>query len=102
MKGTFMIISANEIKTKGVSIFSKLLSKCEEVIINVRGKNKYVVMDIKRYKYLRELELDAAYQRVMEDIKTGNYKIQKAHQHVNEIANAIQNSDNRNLPKKGR
>ena len=48
-----MIINANEIKTKGVSIFANLLEKFDELIINVRGKNQYVVLDIERYKELR-------------------------------------------------
>ena len=33
-----MIINANDIKTKGVSIFGTLLEKFDELIINVRGK----------------------------------------------------------------
>ena len=33
-----MIINANEVKTKGVSIFANLLEKFDELIINVRGK----------------------------------------------------------------
>ena len=56
-----MTVMANEIKIKGVSLFDSLLSKAQEVIINVRGKNRFVVVDIERYKYLRGLELDRAY-----------------------------------------
>jgi len=56
-----MVVMANEIKTKGVSLFDKLFEKAEEIIINVRGKNKYVVIDMERYKELRALELDKAY-----------------------------------------
>ena len=40
-----MIINANDIKTKGVSIFGTLLEKFDELIINVRGKNQYIVLD---------------------------------------------------------
>lgn len=47
-----MVVMANEVKTKGVSLFDKLFEKDDEVIINVRGKNKYVVIDIERYKTL--------------------------------------------------
>jgi len=97
-----MIISANDIKTKGVSLIEKLLSACEEVIINVRGKNKYVIMDIERYKQLRQMELDNAYYKVMEDVKKGHYKIQKAHEHINDIVHEIQNIDNKNISKKSR
>ncbi|PHQ89145.1 MAG: prevent-host-death protein [Sulfurimonas sp.] len=84
-----MIISANEIKTRGVSIFDKLLSKFDELTINVRGKDKYVVLDIERYKELRANELDLAYINTMKDIEKGRYKIQTASEHEEELKSAL-------------
>ncbi len=84
-----MVINANEIKTKGVSIFSSLLDKFDELIINVRGKNKFVVIDIERYKELRANELDLAYIRTMQDIEKGNYKTQSAKEHIEELKNEL-------------
>jgi PHD/YefM family antitoxin component YafN of YafNO toxin-antitoxin module len=84
-----MIISANEVKTKGVSVFDNLLSKFDELIINVRGKNKYVVIDIERYTELRENELDVAYFKAMQDIKNGNYKTQSAKEHIKELMDEL-------------
>jgi len=80
-----MTVSANDVKQRGVSLFGELLEKFDEVVINFRGKKKYVVMDIERYKMLRALELDNAYREVMEDVKNGNYHsdVQK---HLAEIA----------------
>ena len=89
-----MTISANEVKTKGVSMFDGLLEKFDELIINVRGKNKYVVLDIKRYKELRENELDMAHARIMKDIKDGKYKTQTASEHIQEIIDDLQNNQN--------
>lgn len=40
-----MTINANEVKTKGVSLFGTLLEKFDELIIILRGKDKYVVLD---------------------------------------------------------
>ena len=68
-----MIISASEIKKHGVSIFDKLFEKVDSIVVNVRGKNRYVVMDIDRYNELREYELQKAYEEVIEDIKNGDY-----------------------------
>lgn len=68
-----MIVSANDIKTKGVSLFEKLFEKAEEIIISVRGKQKYVVVDIERYKTLRSLELDHAYETVSQELQNKNY-----------------------------
>ena len=84
-----MVINANEIKTKGVSIFSTLLDKFDELIINVRGKNKFVVIDIERYKELRANELDLAYLKTMQDIEKGNYKTQNAKEHIEELKNEL-------------
>lgn len=84
-----MVISANDVKTKGVTIFSSLLEKFDELIINVRGKNKYVVLDIERYKELRENELDLAYMKTMKDIEKGNYKTQNAKEHIEELKNEL-------------
>lgn len=84
-----MTISANEVKTKGVSLFTDLLSKFDELVINVRGKNKFVVLDIERYKELRANELDLAYMQTMQEVKDGKYKIQTAQEHIAEIINEL-------------
>ena len=47
-------VTANELKTQGVSAFESLLKKDDEVIISVRGKNRYVVMELEKYNKLRE------------------------------------------------
>ena len=84
-----MTVSANDVKTKGVSLFSSLLNKFDELIINVRGKDKFVVIDIERYKELRANELDLAYIQTMQDVKNGNYKIQTAKEHIEELMNEL-------------
>ena len=84
-----MIINANDVKTKGVSIFGTLLEKFDELIINVRGKNQYVVLDIERYKELRANELDLAYLKSLQDIEKGSFKIQSAKEHIEEIKNEL-------------
>jgi hypothetical protein len=80
-----MIIPANEVKQRGVSIFEELLTKWDEVIIAVRGKQKYVVMDIERYKELRASELDLAYKLVMEDYDNGDYETLSAKEHIEKL-----------------
>ena len=84
-----MIITANEVKIKGVSLFSSLLKKFDELTINVRGKNKFVVIDIERYNELRAMELDVAYMKTQEDLKSKNYKIQTAKEHIKELLNEL-------------
>jgi len=80
-----MVISANEVKQRGVSVFDEILDKFSEVIINFRGKKKYVVLDYERYKEFREYELDRAYQDVMEDIANGDYVVSSAKEHIERL-----------------
>lgn len=82
-------ISANEVKVKGVSLFDSILEKVDEFVINVRGKNRFVVLDIERYNNLRQDELDLAHYRTMKDIQEGKYKKQTASEHIKELLNEI-------------
>ena len=84
-----MTISANDVKTNGVSIFGKMLEKFDELIINVRGKDKFVVIDIERYKEFRANELDVAYIKAMQDIESGAYKTQSADEHIKELVDEL-------------
>lgn len=84
-----MTINANDVKTKGVSLFGNLLEKFDELIINVRGKDKFVVLDIKRYKELRANELDLAYIQTMQDIENKKYKTQTAKEHIQDLMNDL-------------
>lgn len=80
-----MTINASEIKQRGVSFFDTLLDKFDELIINVRGKDKYVVLDIERYREFRAKELDLAYMQTMQDIEKGKYRKQSAKEHIAEL-----------------
>lgn len=64
-------ISANDLKTKGISAIELALGSAPEAIISVRGKDKFVVMDMAHYHYLRECELDAALAQTRADIAAG-------------------------------
>ncbi len=46
-------ISANELKIKGIAAIEAALSKAPGVIVSVRGKDEFVVMEIAHYHYLR-------------------------------------------------
>ncbi|BAI79884.1 prevent-host-death family protein [Deferribacter desulfuricans SSM1] len=68
-----MIITANELKRRGVSLIDSLIKKFDEVIISVRGKQKYVVLDIDRYEKLRNSEIEIAYLNVVKDLENNRY-----------------------------
>ena len=78
-------ITANDLKTKGISILNDETSSDDEVIITVRGKNKYVVIPIEKYNYLRECELEAALHESRKDIKAKKYRKESVEKHVKRI-----------------
>lgn len=66
-------ISANDLKTKGIAAIEAALGEAQEAIISVRGNDKFVVMDIAHYHYLRECELDAALAQTRSDLAAGRF-----------------------------
>jgi PHD/YefM family antitoxin component YafN of YafNO toxin-antitoxin module len=62
-------VTANELKTKGVSILEDRLKTDEEVIVSVRGQDRYVVIDLEKYTKLREYELAIALQEAKADVE---------------------------------
>ena len=76
------IVTANDLKTKGISDIERLLQSEQEVVISVRGKSRYVVMDIAHYDFLRECELLAAWQQTREDVAEGRFRRESADAHM--------------------
>ncbi|KAF0189383.1 MAG: prevent-host-death family [Desulfobulbaceae bacterium] len=75
-------ISANDLKTKGISAIEAVLANQPEAIISVRGKERFVVMDIEQYHYLRECELESALAQSRADIAAGRFVKESADEHV--------------------
>jgi len=80
------VITANELKTKGVSGIEKSLKEAQEVIVSVRGKPRYVVMEIEQYELLRESEIEAAWYQTQADIAAGRFQREGADDHMARIA----------------
>ena len=78
-------ITANQLKTKGISAIESNLDSNTELIITVRGKEKFVVMDMQHYHYLRECELDAALHEVEADYKAGNFVVESVEKHIDRV-----------------
>ncbi len=75
-------ISANELKTKGVAAIEAVLEDHAEAIVSVRGKDRFVVMDITHYHHLRECELDAALAQARADLAAGRFVQESAQAHM--------------------
>lgn len=75
-------ISANDLKTKGISAIESALADEPEAIVSVRGKDRFVVMDIAHYHYLRECELDAALAATHADLAAGRFTLESVEDHI--------------------
>ncbi len=75
-------ITANELKTKGISVLTDETADGSEVIITVRGKNKFVVLPMEKYNHLRECELEAALLESKRDIKAGKFVKESVEKHI--------------------
>lgn len=78
-------ITANDLKTKGVSVLESVIQQDGEAVITVRGKRKYIVLDFNTYNRLREYELEVAVQEARKDIADGNYKIENVDEHMKRL-----------------
>ena len=82
---TMPSLSANDLKTRGVAAIEEALGQQTEALVSVRGKDKYVVMEVAQYHYLRECELDAALAQSQADIAAGRYVVESAQQHMERV-----------------
>jgi len=78
-------ISANDLKTKGVSAIEAVLAQQPEAIISVRGKERFVVMDVEHYQYLRECELESALAQTRVDLADGRFVKESAEEHLSRL-----------------
>ncbi len=83
------VLTANDLKTKGVSDIERLLQEAQEVLISVRGKPRYVVMDIAYYDFLRECEIAAAWAQTRSDLAAGHYRRESADAHRARLASEL-------------
>ena len=82
-------IAANDLKTRGVASISEQLAEAPEAVITVRGKKRYVVMNIEQYQYLRECELEAALLEVSKDVEAGRVVIESVADHIKRLTNGL-------------
>lgn len=79
------MITANDLKTKGISCLEENLATEPEAVITVRGKERFVVMKIEQYQYLREMELEAALFESKKDLEEGKFTSDDIDSHTEEI-----------------
>ena len=79
------VITANEIKKRGVACIAESLTHSPEAAISVRGKNAYVVMSMEQYQHLRECELEAALLETRRDRESGRLVHHSVAEHIESL-----------------
>lgn len=82
-------ITANLLKTKGVSAIAQAIDENKAVVITVRGRDRFVVMDFETYNHLRECELQAAIAEVRAELEQGKVFKDTVDQHIRRIRNEL-------------
>ena len=80
------IISANDLKTKGVKAIEEALLINPEASVSVRGQVKFIVMSNEQYLHLRECELDAALAESRADMDAGRFVKETIAKHIQRIS----------------
>jgi len=79
------MITANDIKTRGVKAIEDGLTQDDRLSITVRGRVKYVVLKAEDYETLRMAEMEMAYQQTIKDIENGKYVVETSDQHMDRL-----------------
>ncbi|MFC2155349.1 prevent-host-death protein [Acidobacteriota bacterium] len=80
-----LYVSAGDLKKRGISLLDDVVRDQDGAIITVRGKSKYVVIDMNAYNRFREYELEAALAETKRDIKEGNFIEESVEEHIKRI-----------------
>lgn len=75
-------LTANDLKVRGVAAIEDVLTGQTEATISVRGKDRFVVMGVAQYHYLRECELEAALAQSKADVAAGRAMKETAAEHM--------------------
>lgn len=79
------IVTANELKTRGVAAIEEAVSATGEAILSVRGERRYVTVSVEDYMRLRSCELEAALREVESDLAEGKFVVEDAEEHVRRL-----------------
>ena len=83
-------LTANDLKTRGVAAIEATLAGQLDAVISMRGKDRFVVMEVAQYHYLRECELDAALAQSRSDAAAGRHLAESAQAHMARLASLLE------------
>ena len=78
-------LTANDLKVRGIAAIEDALDQHTEATISVRGAQRFVVMEVAQYHYLRECELEAALAQSRADVSAGRAVQESAQAHMDRL-----------------
>lgn len=78
-------ITANDLKTRGVASIDAALKEQGEATISVRGRDRYVVMDMATFNHLRVCELEAALYQSRREVAEGEGIVESVEDHLSRL-----------------
>ncbi len=81
------IVTAQELKTKGMSALNERAKKFTETFITIHGEKSFAVLTMDQYHYLRECELEAALKESEADLLNGKFKVKTVEGHIKDLKN---------------
>ena len=92
LKAAMPQLTANDLKVRGIAAIESALTEQTEATISVRGKNRFVVMEMAQYHYLRECELEAALIQSRADLAAGRAVQESAEAHMTRLDALVNNT----------
>ena len=86
-------LTANDLKVRGIAAIEDALTHQTEATISVRGTQRFVVMEMAHYHYLRECELEAALVQSRADIAAGRAIQESADAHMRRLETMLTAQD---------
>ena len=78
-------LTANDLKVRGIAAIEEALADQPEATISVRDTQRFVVMELAQYHYLRECELEAALAQSRADVSAGRAVQETAQAHMDRL-----------------
>jgi hypothetical protein len=86
-------LTANDLKVRGIAAIEEALTDQTEATISVRGTQRFVVMEMAQYHYLRECELEAALVQSRADVSAGRAIQETADAHMRRLETMLTAQD---------
>jgi hypothetical protein len=87
---TMSQLTANDLKVRGIAAIESALADQAEATISVRGKDRFVVMQMAQYHHLRECELEAALAQSHAELAAGLAVQESANAHMARLEALLQ------------